>query len=140
MRDVRRARSGSKYFSTPSLAGIRERVYRISRPAASTAVRARAREQARRGGGGAVARRDGSTRMEGREREYGRIRVPGVHALSSGQAYSAASEVTTYSICESTAYMHTAACWRSLNNLDVPRRTGECAQDAVYVTRVFRAR
>lgn len=32
---VGRARSGSKYFSTPSLAGIRERVYRISRPAAS---------------------------------------------------------------------------------------------------------
>lgn len=130
MRDVRRARSGSKYFSTPSLAGIRERVYRISRPAASTAVRAQ--EKARRSGGGTVARRDGSTTMENerRERGYGRVHVAEVHALSSGQAYSAASEVTTYSICESTAYMHTTACWRSLNNLDVPA-TGECEQDAV---------
>jgi hypothetical protein len=64
----------------------------------------------------------------------GWVRVTGVRVLSSGQAYSAASEVTTYSICESTAYMHTAACWRSLNNLDVPAASGNAERDAVRVT------
>lgn len=102
------ARSGSKYFSTPSLAGIREESLSYFAPSCLDCLgRSLVEAKARRIDGGMTKRR---------ERDGGSLSRD---ARSSGQAYFAPSEVTTYSICESTAYMHTAARWRSLNNLDV---------------------